>query len=127
MDGNETDSRRFETLAWGLLFIWLGAWWGLLEGKFLPGGTGALGVGLILVGLNLARWFKGIPISILSSTFGALFLMLGALKLANVSLNCPCLQMPIYALFLLILGGIVLAHNDDSRFGKSGENFPRGL
>ena len=108
MDGNETENRRFETFAWGLLFIWLGAWWGLLEGKFLPGGTGALGVGLILVGLNLTRWLKGIAISLWSSALGALFLILGGLKLANVSVNCPCLQMPVYALFLIVLGGIVL-------------------
>ena len=108
MDGNDTEN-RFETLAWGLLFIWLGAWWGFLEGKVLPGGTGVLGVGLILVGLNLARWLKGIEINILTSAFGALFLILGGLKVAKVGLNCPCLQMPVYALFLIILGGIVLA------------------
>jgi hypothetical protein len=108
MDSNETGNRKFETLAWGLLFIWLGAWWGFLEGKALPGGAGALGVGLILVGLNLARWLKGLPVSILPSAFGALFLILGGMKLANVSLNCSCLQMPVYALFLIILGGILL-------------------
>ncbi len=108
MDVNETENQRFETLSWGLLFIWLGAWWGLLEDKVLPGGAGALGVGMILVGLNLARWLRGIPISILSSTFGALFLILGGMKLANVSMNCPCLQMPVYALFLIVLGGILL-------------------
>ncbi len=108
MDRNETENRRFETLAWGSLFVWLGAWWGLLEGKGIPEGTGALGIGFILVGLNLARWLKGIPISILSSAFGALFLILGGMKLASVSLNCSCLQMPIYALFLIVLGGILL-------------------
>ncbi len=108
MDVNETENNRLETLAWGLLFIWLGAWWGILGDKVFPGGTGALGVGLILIGLNVARWLKGIPISILSSSFGALFLILGGMKLADVSINCPCLQMPVYALFLIILGGILL-------------------
>ena len=108
MDRNETENHRFETLAWGLLFVWLGTWWGLLEGRVLPGGMGALGVGLILLGLNLARWLKGIDISILSSAFGAFFLLLGSVKLANINLNCPCLQMPVYALFLIVLGGIVL-------------------
>jgi hypothetical protein len=108
MDSNETTNHRFETFAWGLLFIWLGVWWGILEDRFLPNGAGAVGVGLILLGINLARWTKGIQISILSSTFGALFLILGSLKLANVILNCPNLQMPVCALFLIILGGIVL-------------------
>jgi len=109
MERIETDNRKFETLAWGLLLVWLGAWWGFLEDGFLPAGTGALGLGLILVGLNVARWFKGIPISTLSSSLGALFLILGAMKLAGRTLDCPCLQMPAFALFLIILGGIVLA------------------
>ncbi len=108
MDSSETERSRFESLAWGLLFIWLGAWWGFLEGNVLPDGTGALGVGLILVGLNLARWLKGVEISILSSAFGMLFVLLGVLKLASIRLTCPCLQMPVYALFLIALGGIVL-------------------
>ena len=108
MDANETANSRFASLAWGLLFIWLGAWWGFLEGNVLPDGTGALGVGVILVSLNLARWIKGIDISILSSAFGLLFVILGSLKLAKVSLHCPCLNLPLYALFLMILGGIML-------------------
>jgi hypothetical protein len=108
MDSNETTDYRIETFAWGLLFIWLGAWWGILEDRFLPNGAGAVGVGLILLSINLARWTKGIQISTLSSTFGALFLILGSLKLANAILNFPNLQMPVCGLFLIILGLVVL-------------------
>ncbi len=108
MDTVEMENRRFETLAWGLLFVWLGAWWGFLEGALLPAGSGALGTGLILIGLNAARWFKGIPVSTLSSAFGALFAIFGGVKLTGGALNCPVERIPIFALFLIILGTIVL-------------------
>jgi hypothetical protein len=108
MEPIETKNQRFVTLGWGLLFVWLGAWWGFLENGLLPAGAGALGLGLILVGLNVVRWLKGVPINSLSSAFGALFLILGGMKLANITLDCPCLQMPVCALFMIILGGIVL-------------------
>jgi hypothetical protein len=108
MDANETGNRRFETLAWGLLLVWLGAWWGFLDSGILPGGSGALGVGLILLGLNIARWLNGIPISVLSTSFGALFLLLGLMKLADVARRCPMCNVNLFALFLILLGGIVL-------------------
>jgi hypothetical protein len=92
-----------------LLFVWLGAWWGYLEdGEIFAEGSGALGIGLILLGLNAARWFKGIPVNIVSSSFGALFLILGGSKLAGAALHCPVFEMPVFALFLIILGGMVL-------------------
>lgn len=81
MEPDEKDNRKFETLAWGLLFVWLGAWWGFLEDGVLPAGAGALGLGLILLGLNMARWLNEIPISTMSSAFGGLFFIMGGMKL----------------------------------------------
>jgi hypothetical protein len=108
MDAIETENRGFEMLAFGLLLLWLGAWWGFLDSGILPGGSGALGVGLILLGLNMARWLKGIPISVLSTAFGALFLLVGLMKLADVARRCPMCNVNLFALFLILLGGIVL-------------------
>jgi hypothetical protein len=108
MDAIKTGNNRFETLAWGLLFVWLGAWWGFLENSMLPGGSGALGVGLIMLGLNVARRLKGIPISVCSTAFGVLFLLLGLMKLVNVARRCPMCNVNLFALFLILLGGIVL-------------------
>ncbi len=50
------NTRKFnpdlDTIAWGALFIL----WGITElFPALPDGTGALGIGAILLGLNLAR------------------------------------------------------------------------
>jgi hypothetical protein len=51
MNATQTQN-RLEAIAWVPLLIW----WGITElVKVLPDGTGAIGVGLILIGLNAAR------------------------------------------------------------------------
>ena len=92
------------SIAWGALFIL----WGITEMfKSLPEGTGTIGIGIILIGLNLARSWKGQPTSGFTTTFGILALLLGALQLA-----CPYLhlsfELPIFAILLLALGLIML-------------------
>ena len=105
MENTRTLNRHFETYAWGACFIW----WGLTElFKFLPEGTGVIGFGLILIGLNVARSLKGIPTSALTITLGILALVLGGLELAGFFLSLP-FELPVLAILLLVLGVIVLA------------------
>jgi hypothetical protein len=93
------------TIAWGALFIL----WGLTElFKFLPDGTSAVGIGVILVGLNLARSWTGQPTSSFTTTFGILALLLGGLELVRPYLHLS-FELPIFAILLLALGLIVLA------------------
>jgi hypothetical protein len=95
---------NFETIAWGALFIL----WGITEMfKFLPAGTGAIGIGLILVGLNVARAVAGQPTSGFTTTFGILALLAGGLELASPYLHLS-FELPIFAIVLLALGIIVL-------------------
>ena len=74
----------------------------------LPEGIGAVGIGVILVGLNLARLWKGQPISGFTTTFGVLALLLGALQLARPFLHLS-FELPIFAILLIALGLILLA------------------
>jgi hypothetical protein len=72
-------------LAWGAFFLW----WGLVDSDFgvlreLPRGMGWLGVGLILLGLNAARWRSGFSIGRLSLLLGLLATALGLAKLAGL-------------------------------------------
>lgn len=102
------DTRKFtydfETIAWGALFIL----WGMMEiFKFLPDGTGALGVGLILIGVNIARVMTKQPISGFSTTLGILALLGGGLKIASPYLHFS-FDLPIFAILLLALGIILL-------------------
>jgi hypothetical protein len=92
------------TIAWGALIIL----WGITEMfKSLPEGTGAMGIGIILIGLNLARLWKGQSTSGFTTTFGILALLLGALQLARPYLHLS-FELPIFAILLLALGSIML-------------------
>lgn len=73
----------------------------------LPGGIGAIGIGAILVGLNLARYWKGQPTTGFTTTLGILALLLGALELARPLLHLS-FELPIFAILLLALGLITL-------------------
>jgi hypothetical protein len=102
------DTRKFNpdfgAIAWGTLFIL----WGITEMfPSLPDGTGALGIGIILIGLNLVRSWKGQPASRFTTTFGILALLLGALELARPFLHLS-FELPIFAILLLALGLILL-------------------
>ncbi len=97
-------NRNFETVAWGAFFIW----WGITElFPFLPDGTGALGIGLILLSLNVIRALNGMPTSGFTTTLGILALVWGGLELASSVLSLP-FKVPVFAILLIVLGMIVL-------------------
>ncbi len=104
MNTSKSLNRNFETMAWGALFIW----WGLTELiPSLPAGIGAIGIGLILLGLNAARSLNGLPTSGFSITLGVLALVWGGLELAGTVLRLP-FELPVFAILLIVLGGIML-------------------
>jgi hypothetical protein len=104
MENTRKSTLEFGTIAWGALFIL----WGLTEMfTSLPKGIGALGIGVILLGLNLARRWTGQRVSSFSTTVGALALLLGALELAQPYLHLS-FELPIFAILLLALGAIIL-------------------
>jgi len=105
MENTRTSDRNLETVAWGALFIW----WGITElVPGLPHGTGAIGIGVILLGLNLARSLNGIPTSGFTTTLGILALVLGGLELASSVMRLP-FELPVFAILLIVLGVILLA------------------
>ena len=99
-----TQNRRIETIAWGAFFIW----WGLTTlFRFLPDGIGTIGIGLILLGLNAARYANKIPMSIFTLTIGALAIVLGGLEAMRSILQLS-FELPTLPLLLIVLGVIVL-------------------
>jgi hypothetical protein len=98
-------NRKYETIAWGAFFIWLGVT-NLLRG--LPEGTGALGIGVILLGLNLARYVRNIPTSGVTIFLGALAFTLGAFDVARAVLHLE-IELPFFPLLLIVIGAIWLA------------------
>ncbi len=104
MDSIRTGNRNYGQLAWGAIFIW----WGITEMfNFLPDGAGALGLGLILLGVSAARYLSGIPASGFTITLGILALVWGGLEMAGALLSLP-FQLPVFAILLIVLGLLVL-------------------
>ncbi len=104
MENTRKSALDLGTIAWGALFIL----WGITEMfTSLPKGIGALGIGVILVGLNLARSWTGQRVSSFSTTVGILALLLGGLELAQPYLHLSA-ELPVFAILLLALGVIIL-------------------
>jgi hypothetical protein len=104
MENTSKSNPDFGTIAWGAIFIL----WGITEMfECLPEGISAIGIGLILIGLNLARSWKGQPTSGFTTTLGILALLLGALELAGPFLHLS-FELPIFAILLMALGLILL-------------------
>jgi hypothetical protein len=105
MESKQSLNRRFETIAWGLLFLW----WGATElFVFLPDGTGAIGIGLILLGLNGMRSLNGFHTNGFTTVLGILALVWGGLELLNSAFRLP-FEIPVFAVLLIVLGLIFLA------------------
>ena len=104
MNSTQKVNRNFEAIAWGALFIW----WGITALVTLPEGIGAIGIGLILIGANIARRLSGVAISGFSTMLGILALVWGGLELIGVLVSLP-FELPVFAILLIVLGVIVLA------------------
>lgn len=105
MNNLQTLNRRLETIAWGTFFVW----WGVTElFPSLSAGIGAIGIGVIMLGLNATRSLNRIPTSGFTTTVGILALVLGALELSRLLLQLP-FDLPVFGILLIVLGMIFLA------------------
>ena len=69
-------NKRLETAFWGLFLIMLGGQF-LLKNVNLPEGIWDVGIGLIFLGLNAARYFNGLRMSGFTTFLGVLALVGG--------------------------------------------------
>lgn len=69
-------NKRLETTFWGLFLIMLGGW-ALIPAETIPKGAWSIGVGLLLLGLNAARYLIGIRMSGFTTFLGILALVGG--------------------------------------------------
>jgi hypothetical protein len=110
-------NKRFESMAWGLFFIMLGGFM-LIPETTISKGFWSIGLGLILLGLNAARYLYGIRMSGFTTFLGILSLLGGVVQLLGwKSLDG--------AFFLIILGAyLILKPWFDERklFGKAGQS-----
>ena len=89
-------------IGWGMLFIW----WGIVVMlKPLTIGMGAIGTGLILLGVNAARLRKGIPDKGSTATTGIIALAWGVLDQVRLMLGLK--DGASLAAFLIVIGIVV--------------------
>ncbi len=104
MENIRTSNQKLEAIAWAAIFIW----WGLTElVQSLTPGIGAIGLGIILLGLNAVRARSGLPVSGFTLTLGILAFVWGGLDFAAAVLHLS-FELPIFAILLIVLGLIVL-------------------
>lgn len=97
-----SSARTLTTLAWGLFFILVGGAWFYHQVYGIDLGTViAIGVGLILIGLNLGRMAIGARMGKFSLGIGVLALLLGVARYAGVSIDIVPLVLILIGLFIV--------------------------
>ena len=102
-DTSRSLNRRYEVAAWGVFFIWLG-----VTSLFpFANGAGTLGIGVILLGLNVVRYLNHVPISNFTVSLGILAIVLGAFDMMRAIFRLP-LELPVFPILLIVLGAVLL-------------------
>ena len=110
-------NKRLESMAWGLFLIMLGGF-AFVPDNTIPGGVWSIGVGVIMLGLNLARYLNKIKMSGFTTFLGVVSVVGGLLELFTKK-NLEG------AILLIILGAYVIAKPWIERqqlFGKAEES-----
>jgi hypothetical protein len=111
-----SQNKRLESVAWGLFLIMLGGF-ALVPSSAIPKGAWSIGVGVIMLGLNAARYFSKIRMSGFTTILGILALIGGIVELMGItSLDG--------ALLLIILGAYLILRpwfDKHKLFGKAEE------
>lgn len=110
-------NKNMETAAWGCFLIMLGGFM-FVPDNVVQGGWWSIGVGLIMLGLNVARYFNKIRMSGFTTFLGIISIIGGALELTGMKGIDG-------AVFIIVLGGyLILKPYFDKRkfFGKAEES-----
>jgi hypothetical protein len=106
-------NKRLETMAWGAFLIMLGGFM-FVPDEIIKGGWWSIGVGLIFLGLNAARYFNGLRMSGFTTFLGIISVIGGILGLVGLDVDT--------AVLVIVLGGyLILKPYFDKRqlFGKA--------
>lgn len=93
-------NKRMETAAWGVFLILLGGFM-FVPDEIVKGGWWSIGVGLIMLGLNGARYLNGLRMSGFTTFLGLISVIGGVLDLAGMEgINA--------AVLIIVLGGYLI-------------------
>lgn len=106
-------NKKLETAFWGIFLIMLGGWT-FIPAAIVPKGLWSIGVGLLFLGLNAARYFNGLRMSGFTTFLGILSVLGGIGEWMGFDLGG--------SVFLIVLGAyLILKPWFDKRqlFGKA--------
>jgi hypothetical protein len=95
--------KKLDTVGWGLFFIWIG----IALFANVGWGTGLLGVGIIILGVQVTRKYFGLKLEGFAIAVGSFFLLGGAWELLNVQfglLPILCIAVGIALLVSTLVG-----------------------
>jgi hypothetical protein len=102
MNDRKTLNRRYEAIAWGAVFVLIGVL-SLIPGE--QNDIAVMGIGIILLGLNLARRLNKIPVNVATIVLGIAALIAGLLAVLRPLLNFP-FRVQLFPILLLAIGVI---------------------
>lgn len=79
----EALNKRLETIAWGLFLIMIGCFT-FVPNELVSGGVWSIGIGLIMLGLNVTRYYYGLKMSGFTTFLGLLSLLSGISQLLGL-------------------------------------------
>ena len=110
-------NKRLETIGWGLFFIMLGGF-AFVPYALVPKGLWSIGVGAIMLGLNITRYFFKIKMSGFTTFLGIVALLSGVTQLLGMhTLDA--------AILLIVLGAYLIVKpwfDKRQLFGKAEES-----
>lgn len=110
-------NKRLETIGWGLFLIMLGGF-ALVPEALVPKGLWSIGVGLIMLGLNITRYFFEIKMSGFTTFLGVVSVLSGITQLFwNHDLDA--------AILLIVIGAYLIVKpwfDKRQLFGKAEES-----
>lgn len=93
-------NKRLETMAWGFFLIMAGGYM-FVPHTVIAKGAWAIGVGLLMLGLNLARYFNHVKMSGFTTVLGIVSIIGGVLQMAGM-------ESIEGALLIIVLGGYLI-------------------
>lgn len=93
-------NKRLETIAWGAFLVLLGVT--LFFKDLLPDGITSIGVGLIMLGLNAARYYNKLRMSGFTTVLGILSVIGGIVQLLGVKNLEGAFLLIILGMFLIV-------------------------
>lgn len=94
-------NKRLETAAWGLFLIMVGGFM-FIPDTTIAEGYWAIGVGVIMLGLNLVRYTQNIRMSGFTTVLGILAITAGVLQLVQIVPEEGAVLLIILGLYLLV-------------------------